>query len=98
MLFCSYKPSGPLSDFVENLWIYSGFESPVLNERIFPSGTFELVFNLCGDEIRIYKDPRSVKCQRYSGAIISGPYDGFFVTDTALEASVMGVHFKLRSR
>lgn len=90
----SYKPPAPLSDFVENLWAYHGFISPRLKERIFPSGTFELVFNLRDDEMRIYEDSQSNEFQRCSGAIVSGPYAGFFVTDTAEEASVMGVHFK----
>lgn len=94
MLFRSYTPSPPLCDFIENIWIYSGFEFPALRERIFPSGTFELVFNLRDDEVRIYKDMQFDECQRFSGAIVSGPYAASFVTDTALEASVMGVHFK----
>jgi hypothetical protein len=74
MLFRSYRPSPPLCDFIENFWIYKGFESPVLRERIFPSGTFELVFNLRDDEIRIYKNTQSDECRRFSGAIVSGPY------------------------
>lgn len=94
MFFRSYKPPAPLSDFVENLWAYRGFESPRFKERIFPSGTFELVFNLRDDGIRICKGSRSDEFQRYSGAIASGPYAGPFVTHTALEACVMGVHFK----
>lgn len=94
VFFRSYKPPAPLSDFVENLWTYSGFISPRLKERIFPSGTFELVFNLRNDEMRIYEDSQSNECQHCSGAIVSGPYAGFFVTDTAEETSVMGVHFK----
>jgi AraC-like DNA-binding protein len=94
MLFRSYKPHRPLSNFIETLWVYSGFESPRLKELIFPSGTFELVFNLRDNMIRIYKDAASDEFQCYSGAIASGPYAGPFVTDTALEASVMGVHFK----
>jgi len=94
MLFRSYKPHRPLSSFVERLWFYSGFESPRLKELIFPSGTFEFVFNLRDNMIRIYKDATSDEFQRYSGAIASGPYAEPFVTDTALETSVMGVHFK----
>lgn len=94
MFFQSYKPDAPLSDFIENLWAYHGFEAPRLRERILPSGTFELVFNLHDDEIRIYKGTHPDECVRLSGAIASGPYTGFFVTDTALEASVVGVHFK----
>src|SRR5215467_2327810 len=94
MLFRSYRPFPPLSQFVENLWLYSGFDSPRLKEAIFPSGTFELVFNLRDDEIRIYKRAGSDEFQRYSGAVVSGPYSVPFGTDTALEACVMGVHFK----
>lgn len=94
MFFRSYKPHAPLSDFIENMWAYSGFESPRLKERIFPSGTFELVFNLHHDGIRIYDGVLSDKCQDCSGAIGSGPYGGFFVTDTAEEVSVVGVRFK----
>ena len=94
MLFRSYKPAPPLSDFIENFWVYDGYESPHLKERIFPSGTFELVFNLRDDELRIYKAADPDRCTYFSGAIVSGPYHGFFVTDTREEASVMGVHFK----
>jgi hypothetical protein len=94
MFFHSYKPASPVSDFVDNLWAYNGFVVPCLRERIFPSGTFELVFNLHDDEIRIYSGPQRNECVRLSGAIASGPYTGFFVTDTALEASIIGVHFK----
>jgi AraC-like DNA-binding protein len=94
MLLHSCRPFPGLSDFVENLWLYSGFVSPALKERIFPSGTFELVINLRDDELRIYKAAQSNQCQRFSGAIVSGPYNGFFLTDTANEARVIGVHFK----
>jgi len=94
MLFRSHTPAPPLSDFIENLWLYDGYESPNLKERIFPSGTFELVFNLRDDQLRIYKASKPDQCAYFSGAIVSGPYNGFFVTDTEEEASVMGVHFK----
>jgi AraC-like DNA-binding protein len=94
MLFRVYKPVSPLSDFIENFWIYEGFEPPATRERIFPSGTFEFVFNLRDDEMRIYEDTQSDECQRFSGAIVSGPHAASFVTETAFEASVMGVHFK----
>lgn len=93
MFFRTYKPPGPLSEFIENFWTYS-FDSVRLPERIFPSGTFELVFNLCDDEVRIYKDAQHHRFQRYSGAIVSGPYAEPFLTDTVLESSVIGVHFK----
>jgi hypothetical protein len=83
MLFRSYKPSPPLSDFIETFWLYEGYDSPHFKERIFPSGTFELVFNLRHNELRIYKASHPDQCDRFSGAIVSGPYYGFFVTDNS---------------
>ena len=77
-------------DFIENFWLYDGYESPHFQERILPSGTFELVFNLREDELRIYKAAHPDSCECFSDAIVSGPYEGFFVTDTAEEACVMG--------
>ena len=94
MLFRSYTPGPLLSDFVENFWLYDGYSSPHVHERIFPSGTFELVFNLRDDELRIYSKADSGRCSRYSGSLVSGPYNAFFVTDRAEEFSVMGVHFR----
>src|SRR5579863_910827 len=94
MLFRSYRPAPPLSMFIEHFWLYDGYSCAYLHERIFPTGAFELVFNLRDDELRVYRDNTSPLCDGYSGALISGPYNGFFVTDRAQGASVMGVHFR----
>ncbi len=94
MLFRSYRPGPPLSDFIENFWLFEGYSCAHVHERIFPTGAFELVFNLRDDELRIYEHNESLLCSHFSGALVSGPYNGFFVTDRAEEASVMGVHFQ----
>lgn len=94
MLSCSYRPLPPLSDFIENFWLYEGYESTHVKERILPSGTFELVFNLRNNQLRIYRAASSDCCERFAGAVVSGPYDRFFLTDKREEAAVMGVHFK----
>ena len=94
MLFRAYRPNSPLSDFIEHFWLYDGYSCAYAHERIFPTGAFDLVFNLRDDELRIYEDDEPLSCSRYSGALVSGPYDGFFVTDRARGASAMGVHFR----
>ncbi len=94
MLFRSYRPAAPLSDFIEHFWLYDGYSCAYTHERIFPTGTFELVFNLRSDELRIHEHNESVLGSRYSGALVSGPYNGFFVTDRAEGASALGVHFR----
>jgi AraC-like DNA-binding protein len=94
MVFSSYKPNAPLVECVDMFWLYHGFQSPKLRERIFPTGTFELVFNLRNDELRIYRAGQPNQCDRRSGAVVSGAYEKFFLTNTSEEAAVLGVHFK----
>jgi Domain of unknown function (DUF6597) len=95
MLFHRYVPGEPLNLFVADFWLYENYTTDLhAKERILPSGTIEMVFNLHADELRIYDPVHHDRYQRYSGALVSGPYQRCFVTDTAEENSVMGVHFK----
>jgi AraC-like DNA-binding protein len=94
MLFRSYTPCAPLREFIEDFRLYDNYSGEHLRERILPSGTFELVFNLRDDELRIYGPAQGDQYRSFAGALISGPYAGPFMTDTAEEASIIGVHFR----
>jgi AraC-like DNA-binding protein len=94
VLFRSHVPQGPLGGLIDDFWLYEGYAGEHLRERILPSGTFEMVFNLQEDELRIYGPPDQHRCRRFSDALISGPYAGPFMSDTREEASILGVHFK----
>jgi AraC-like DNA-binding protein len=93
VLYRSYTPAPPLSDFVDRFWLCSD-APPHSRERILPTGTIELVVNLREDEIRIYDPYHPDRCTRMSGAILSGAYSRFFVIDPLQHASILGVHFK----
>lgn len=93
MFSAVHAPAAPLSAFVANLWSLSDAPSHA-KERILPSGTLELVVNLSEDEFRIYDTTAGERFQRFSGAMVSGAYDRYFVIDTAAHASIIGVHFK----
>jgi len=53
MLYRSYIPAAPLSDFIEDFWLYDNYRPVHLKERILPSGTTELVINLRDNELRV---------------------------------------------
>jgi hypothetical protein len=91
VLFQTHAPGAALSDFIENFWLYDGYSCPHKHARILPVGTFELVFNLRNDELQIQGGNESRLRSRYSGAVVSGPYNGFFTVE---ETSLMGVHFR----
>lgn len=94
MLFHSHTPRPPLDAFIADFWLYEDYVGAHLHERILPSGTFEMVFNLREDQLRIYDGSSPDDCRRFEGAVISGPYAGPFMSDTAEEAALLGVHFK----
>src|SRR5215813_1596528 len=91
-IFNFYKPRPPLSKFVDNFWLYEGYEPEHKTERILPTGTLELVINLTQNELRFYDDERPENCSRLSGAIVSGAYGRSF--EPKAEAFIIGVHFK----
>ncbi|HYX68273.1 MAG TPA: AraC family transcriptional regulator [Terriglobales bacterium] len=94
MRFCRHIPAPPLGEFIHHLWLYEDYAPAThANERILPTGTIEMVINLREHQLRIY-DPEVRRCRRFPGAVVSGPYGRCFVTDTAEEKSVIGVHFK----
>jgi AraC-like DNA-binding protein len=94
MRFRAHRPDPALSRFIDYLWSLSDVPDHG-RERIFPSGTLELVVNLVEDEFRISRDPASgdPPC-RFPGAIVSGCYAKPFEIDARVHASVVGVHFK----
>src|SRR5215204_5488421 len=94
MLFRSDVPPGPLGEFVTDFWLYDGYEAERPRELIVPSGTFEMVFNLQEDELRIYSSAEPHQCRRFAGALVSGPRSGSFMSDASEERAILGVHFK----
>lgn len=94
MLYRTYIPQPPLSDFVNLFWLYEGYDPPHAMERILPTGMMELVVDLRGDELRVYDGQDHEQFQSFSTAVICGAHSEVFVIDTASEASTVGVHFK----
>jgi AraC-like DNA-binding protein len=93
MQYQQHTPAPPLHAYVDRFWACS--DTPRHSrERILPTGTFELVVNLVEDEIRVFDRDDEASIIRYSGAVISGPYERFFAIDPAQHVSFLGIHFK----
>jgi AraC-like DNA-binding protein len=88
------RPSGPLADFVEQIWFFEGYVRPHAKERLLPDGSSELIIHLSEDEIRVWDPLDTTYCERLDGAVLIGPQSRYFVIDTAEQQSVMGVHFR----
>lgn len=93
MLHLCHRPGPPLSEFVDSVWLFAGGQAP-RKERIFPSGTSELVINLCDNEVRLPDPAQPDRYERFSGAVLSGTYSTPFLCDAMQHESMLGVHFK----
>lgn len=94
MQFNHYIPAPPLSNFVEILWLYDGYQQPHDKERLLPNGAMELVINLNDDLTRIYDRHDTSRFQTLRGTLLVGAHSEFFVIDTAQQKRVLGAHFR----
>src|SRR5882724_1640172 len=94
MLYRLYSPPPPLGHFVELLWLYEGFRPAHPKERLLPTGTVEIVFDLREDRILTYGRREKMRSFYLSGSVVCGAHSEFFVIDTASQDGVMGVHFR----
>jgi hypothetical protein len=88
-----HQPATPLDAFIPYFWDCADAPSHD-RERILPSGTVELVVNLCEDEVRICDPEQPERLRRLPGIVVSGTYEGAFVIDPSQHASMIGVHFR----
>lgn len=87
-----FKPSKPLSDYVEFFWYFRNSAPPLLKERLFPSGTVEIVFRLGKDHVDIGRGADAP--EKLSGAVFSGPQSKSFVLDKSQQDELVAVHFR----
>lgn len=95
MVYRTYIPRPPLSDFVEMFWFYGGYAPPHARERVLPHGSMDLIVNLRDDDgLRAYERQDVDRPRSLGGCVVLGARSGFAIVDTAGQAPSMGVHFK----
>jgi AraC-like DNA-binding protein len=87
------RPSPPLADVIERLWLREGPVPRHAFERVLPMGREELFINLVDGELRCYHDDGRPN-GRTPGPLLAGMHRGAYVIDTRQQAAIMGVHFK----
>ena len=80
IVFKTYVPEKPLSEFVGLFWYWRGHDVSYSRERVLPTGTVELVIDLANG--------------RASAAGLSGPRSQFFVIERRVQDELLGIHFK----
>jgi AraC-like DNA-binding protein len=93
-IFDFHKPGPPLSNFVENLWLFEGSGAGSAPDRILPTGTLELAINLRKNELKFHDVDHPENASRFSGAVLSGAHGHGFAPGDTEEVVIIGVHSK----
>ena len=94
MISRTYVPQPPLSDFIELFWYQEGYAPGHAKERALPEGTVELIVNLREDVLPVFERQEPTRFRLARGSLLYGAHSEFFVIDTSIQASILGVHFK----
>ena len=86
-------PKPPLSNHVQLLWYFEGYSAATKRERLLPTGTVEVVFDLSGRPSRLFRDDADQVGETHRGGILCGPHARYFVLDTSAPQTVAGIHF-----
>jgi AraC-like DNA-binding protein len=94
MIYETYRPCSPLSQFIEFLWYWEEENATESQSCILPMGSVELVIDLHEDNIPLFDLPSQTQCGSTKGARICGVHSQGFIIARQQKCSVMGVHFK----
>jgi AraC-like DNA-binding protein len=94
MMYRTYIPQLPLSQFIEFLWMREGDYLSPAQTRLLPMGTVELVINLHEDRIPLFDRQSRVQQGSTNGIMLCGTHSESFIAQTDCKLSVMGVHFR----
>jgi AraC-like DNA-binding protein len=94
MIYRTYQPRSPLSQFIEVLWMREGDNLPQSQSRLLPIGSMELVINLHEDRIPLFDCHSRAPIGSTNGSMLCGAHSQGFIINNESKLSVMGVHFK----
>jgi AraC-like DNA-binding protein len=92
-MFLHLVPKPPLSRHVQLLWYHEGYAPRSPRERLLPTGTVEIVFDLTDRSSRIFRDENDPCGGAFRQSLICGPHSRYFILDTSTPQTVAGIHF-----
>ena len=94
MIYQTYQPRSPLSQFVKFLWYWEEHDSPKSRSCILPLGSTELVIDLREDEIPLFEPSTQAQSGTTKGARVCGVHSGRFIIEKNKNCSVIGANLK----
>lgn len=94
MIYRTYRPCLPLSQFIEFLWYWEGDSEPKSRAYLLPIGSMELVIDLHEDKIPLFDLGSQIQCGSTKGVRICGVHSQGFIIEKEQSCAVIGAHLK----
>lgn len=91
MQYLTLTPSDPLKNAVEMLWAYDGYKPPHRFDRVFPTGTVELLLNLTDGRLCCHDPATGTVRGEWCGLLLAGVHHSYQLVETAQQHSMLGV-------
>ena len=87
-------PTPPLNEYVACLWYAAGNALSHHRERVLPTGTLDIVFQLGDEPIQVFGHEHDAIGKRLGRAVVAGAQSRYFVLPTSQQSQVAGIHFR----
>ncbi|MCS7460384.1 helix-turn-helix transcriptional regulator [Paenibacillus doosanensis] len=94
MVYRTYKPSPPLTYFVQNIWYFAGYRPLEPTELRMPDGTASITFQLNGKVVRLADREAGGALRSFGRAVAGGSRSEYFRMDTGNESTMLGIQFQ----
>lgn len=91
MRYFTLRPSPALADVVDQYWAYEGYQPPYAFERIFPTGTVEILLNLQDGQLRCLDRDSGRPCGQWRGLLVAGVHQRHQWVGTAQQHTMLGI-------
>ena len=93
MIYRIYKPSLPLSQFIDYFFYYDAVHANHSMEKLLPDGSIDLLIDLTETPKKLYHNEEATSYTTFKKSWISGMKTNYILIDASV-SNMIGVHFK----
>ncbi len=93
MVYRIHIPAPPLSNFIDHLFYYEGYQAEHQMEKFLPDGSMDLLIDLTETPKKLFHNEEGTSFTTYSKSWLSGMKTDYILIDASVSCMI-GVHFK----
>jgi AraC-like DNA-binding protein len=93
MIYIEHVPGLPLARWIDRIWYCRASALPYAQERVLPSGSMQILFNLAGETLTEVSEDPSNSARAVSHSLLAGPRCRYELIDSRDLQELLGILF-----